>query len=101
MKNKRMYVINFDDRGVYDALDSMFEERSYLDFANDLKVFERYPTLYEIDETSNGNVYIKTINNYNNKIALVSYYTTKNISKKDLKADIKEIRNEIKFRNED
>lgn len=98
--NKKMYVLYLNKEGFIDFDFGEFEECSLQSFAVDYDFF-KFSTGYEIDTTNNGNVYIKRINSSNFKIDYVLLYVLKDISMKELKEDIKEIRTELNYRNEE
>lgn len=95
MENK-MYIIYINDKGKI----KNFENCTLNDFGRDyiLATNERYT---EVEETRNGNVYFKYIDDLNDKIYMVELYVIKTIKMKELIEDIEEIKTELKYRNEE
>ena len=101
MKNQKMRIIRIDYNGKIETDNATFEECSYMNLYDDIKCAYKYQEINEIDETNNGNVYISLINPSNDKIVFTDLYVDKNISMGELNEDIKEIKQMIKYRNEE
>ena len=99
MKNNKMYVIYLNDKGLIESNENI-ESCTLNDFARDYFI-ETTCNNTEIDETKNGNVYIKYINSVNDKIFSVHLYVLKSINMEELIEDLVEIRTELKYRNEE
>ena len=98
MKNK-MYIINLNEKGKIENYEKI-ENCTLNDFARDY-ILATNENNVEIDETRNGNVYFKYINNVFDKIFMVDLYVLKTIKMQELREDIEEIKTELKYRNED
>ena len=101
MKNQKMRIIRIDYNGKIETDNATFEECSYMNLYDDIKCAYKYQEINEIDETNNGNVYISLINPSNDKIVFTDLYVDKNISMGELNEDIKDIKQMIKYRNEE
>lgn len=100
MKTKeKLCIITLNEHGKIDDTNDI-ENCTLNNFARDY-LFANNQNNVEIDETRNGNVYIKYINDFNNKIYMVNLYVLKNIKMNELIEDIKEIKTELIYRNED
>ena len=98
MEKEKMYIINLNEEGKISS--DNIESCTLNDFARDYLLATRLND-FEIDETKNKNVYIKYINNLNDKIYMVDLYVLNDIKMNELKEDIEEIRSELKYRNEE
>ena len=99
MKTNKMYIIYLNDQGKIESAENI-ESCTLDDFAKDYFI-ETTSNNTEIDETRNGNVYIKYINSVHDKVFSVHLYVLKSINMEELIEDICEIRTELKYRNED
>lgn len=100
MKTKeKLCIITLNEHGKIDDTNDI-ENCTLNNFARDY-LFANNQNNVEIDETRNGNVYIKYINDFNNKIYMVNLYVLKNIKMNELIYDINEIKTELLYRNED
>lgn len=95
----KMYIINLNEKGKIENSNSI-ENCSLENFAKDY-LWATKSSNVEIDETRNGSVYIKYINNVNDKIYMVNLYVVKTIKLKELIEDINEIKTELLYRNEE
>ena len=97
--NEKMYIINLNEKGKIENSDDI-ENCTLNSFARDYLLATQLRNI-EIDETKNGNVYIKYINSIDNKIYMVNLYVIKTIKMKELREDIIEIKTELRYRNEE
>lgn len=98
MKNK-MYVITLNEKGKIENSDAI-ENCTLNDFARDYLLATNQNNI-EIDETKSGNVYFKYKNSMNDKIYMVELYGVRTTKMYELVEDIKEIKTELKYRNEE
>ena len=96
---QKLCIINLNEKGKIESR-KKFEDCTLNDFARDYYLAIKVENI-EIDETRNGNVYFKYINDANNKIYMIYLYVIKSIKMKELREDIEEIRTELKYRNEE
>ena len=99
MKNNKMYIIYLNEKGKIEKSDNI-EDCTLNDFGRDYFLATNSNNI-EIDETRNGNVYFKYINNMNDKIYMVGLYVVRTSKMKELIEDLCEIRTELKYRNEE
>lgn len=99
MEKEKLCIITLNEHGKIDHTNDI-ENCTLNDFARDYLLANNQNNA-EIDETKNGNVYIKYINNFNNKIYMINLYVLKNIKMNELVEDIDEIKTEISYRNEE
>ena len=97
--NEKMCIISLNEKGKIKSSNEI-EDCTLNDFARDYYLAIKTENI-EIDETRNGNVYFKYINDANNKIYMINLYVIKSIKIKELRDDIREIKTELKYRNED
>ena len=99
MKKEKMYIIYLNEKGKIEKSDNI-EDCTLNDFGRDYFLATNQNNV-EIDETRNGNVYIKYINSVNDKVFSVHLYVLNTIKMDELIEDLCEIRTELKYRNED
>lgn len=99
MKNQKLIIINLNDEGKLEN-SSAIEDCTLDDFARDYLLANNQNNA-EIDETRNGNVYIKYIDRITNKIYMVDLYVLKNTKVEEFNEDIEEVKQMIKYRNEE
>lgn len=99
MKNNKMYLIYLNAVGKIESNENI-ESCTLNEFARDYFI-DGTSNNTEIDETRNGNVYIKYINSVNDKVFSVHLYVLNTIKMDELIEDICEIRTELKYRNEE
>lgn len=98
MKNK-MYIVTLNEKGKIENSDNI-ENCTLNDFARDYLLAKKSNNV-EIDETKSGNVYFKYKNILNDKIYMVELYGIRTTKMYELVEDIKEIKTELLYRNED
>lgn len=100
MKTKeKLCIITLNEQGKIDDINDI-ENCTLNDFARDY-LFAKKSNNIEIDETRNGNVYFKYIDNKNDKIYMVELYGVRTTKMNELVEDIDEIKTELLYRNED
>ena len=78
--NEKMCIINLNEEGKIKSSDDI-ECCTLNDFGRDYLLATKESNI-EIDETRNGNVYFKYINNLNDNIYMVNLYVIKTIKLK-------------------